>query len=149
MPFIGHIATDEGLRVDPAKVRAIVEMPAFKDKAGIQRLLGLAQYLSKFLLHLSDVTKPLRELTQNNVEWTWESPQQKALDTLKKAVTTTLVLRYSNLKEEVTIQCDASQSRSGATLTQPVAYASRTLAPAETRYAQIEKEMLAMVFACT
>lgn len=152
VPFIGHIATDEGLRVDPAKVRAIVEMPAPKDKAGIQRLLGLAQYLSKFLPHLSDITKPLRELTQNDVEWTWESPQQKALDTLKKAVTTTPVLRYYNLKEEVTIQCDASQSGLGAALTQngqPVAYASRALTPAETRYAQIEKEMLAIVFACT
>ena len=67
VPFIGHIATDKGLRVDPAKVRAISEMPASTDKAGVQRLLGLAQYLSKFLHQLSDITKPIRELTQNNV----------------------------------------------------------------------------------
>ena len=150
VPFIGHIATDEGLCVDPAKVRAIIEMPAPTDKTGVQRLLGLAQYLSKFLPHLSDITKPLRELTQNDVDWTWESPQQTALDTLKKAVTTTPVLRYYNLKE-ATIQCDASQSGLGAALTQngqPVAFASRALTPAETRYAQIEKEMLAIVFAC-
>ena len=118
VPFIGHIATDEGLCVDPAKVRAIIEMPAPTDKAGVQRLLGLAQYLSEFLPHLSDITKPLRELTQNDVDWTWDSPQQTALDTLKKAVTTTPVLRYYNLKEEVTIQCDASQSGLGAALTQ-------------------------------
>ena len=55
------------------------------------------------------------------------------------------------MKEEVTLQCDASQSGLGAVLTQngqPVAYASRALTPAETRYAQIEKEMLAIVFAC-
>lgn len=102
-------ATDEGLRVDQAKVRAIVEMPAPTDKAGVQRLLGLAQYLSKCLLHLSDVTKPLLELTQSNVDWNWESPQQKVLDTLKKA-NPTPVLRYYNLEEEVTIQCDTSQS---------------------------------------
>ena len=42
VPFIGHVATDQGLRVDPAKVRAIIEMPAPTDKAGVQRLLGLA-----------------------------------------------------------------------------------------------------------
>ena len=66
--FIGHIATGEGLKVDPAKVKAIREMPAPTDKAGVQRLLGLAQYLGKFLPHLSDVTKPLRELTQQDVE---------------------------------------------------------------------------------
>ena len=49
VPFIGHVATPEGLCVDPAKVRAIKEMPPPEDIAGIQRLLGLAQYLSKFL----------------------------------------------------------------------------------------------------
>ena len=56
VPFIGHIATDKGLRVDPAKVWAIREIPAPTDKAGVQRLLGLAQYLSKFLPRLSDIT---------------------------------------------------------------------------------------------
>ena len=151
VPFIGHIATDKGLRVDPAKVRAISEMPAPTDKAGVQRLLGLAQYLSKFLPRLSDITKPLRELTQNEVEWTWGTAQEEALDSLKKAVVTTPVLRYYNLEEEVTLQCDASQFGLGAALLQngqPVAYASRALTGAETRYAQIEKELLAIVFAC-
>ena len=109
VPFIGHIATDKGLRVDPPKVRAISEMPAPTDKAGVQRLLGLAQYLSKFLPRLSDITKPLRELTQNEVEWTWSTAQEEALDALKKAVVTTPVLRYYNLEEGVTLQCDASQ----------------------------------------
>lgn len=66
--FIGHTATGEGLKVNPAKVKAIREMPAPTDKAGVQRLLGLAQYLGKFLPHLSDVTKPLRELTQQDVD---------------------------------------------------------------------------------
>jgi len=66
-------------------------------------------------------------------------------------VTRTPVLRYYNLEEEVTLQCDASQSGLGATLMQngqPVTYASRALTPAETRYAQIEKELLSIVFAC-
>ena len=65
--FIGHMATDKGLRVDPAKVRAVVEMPTPTDKAAVQRLLGVAQYLAKFLPHLSDITKPLRELTKSDV----------------------------------------------------------------------------------
>ena len=67
--FIGHMATDKGLRVDPAKVRAVVEMPTPTDKAAVQRLLGVAQYLAKFLPHLSDITKPLRELTKSDVLW--------------------------------------------------------------------------------
>ena len=150
-PFIGHVTTADGLRVDPDKVRAISEMPPPTDVAAVQRLLGLTQYLSKFLPHLSDLTKPLRELTQKDVAWVWDHPQQQALDALKEAVTSTPVLRYYNLKEEVTVQCDASQSGLGAALMQngqPVAYASRALTSAETRYAQIEKELLAIVFAC-
>ena len=114
-------------------------------------MIRLISYLSKFLPHLSDLTKPLRELTQKEIEWCWGETQENAFRQLKEAVTRTPVLRYYNVKEPVTIQCDASQTGLGAALLQngqPVAYASRTLSSAETRYAQIEKELLAIVFAC-
>ena len=151
VPFIGHVATDQGLSVDPDKVHAILEMPQPTDVAAVRRLLGMAQYLSKFLPHLADITKPLRELTQKDTEWVWDHPQQTAFDALRKAVASTPILRYYNLEEEVTIQCDSSQYGLGAALMQdgqPVAYVSRALTSAETRYAQIEKELLAIVFAC-
>ena len=151
VPFIGHIATDKGLRADPAKVCAIVGMPPPTDVAGVQCLLGMIQYLSKFLPALSEMTKSLRDLTQRETVWMWDQPQQKALETLKRAVASTPVLRYYNLIDEVTLQCDASQHGLGAALMrngQPVAYASRALTAADTRYAQIEKELLAIVYAC-
>ena len=66
--FIGDVASGDGLRVDPAKVKAVLEMPAPTDRTGIQRLLGMIQYFSKFLPHLSDMTKPLRDLTPKDVE---------------------------------------------------------------------------------
>ena len=81
----------------------------------------------------------------------WDQAQQGALDVLKEVVTNIPVLRYYHLEEETTLQCDASQFGLGAALMQrgqPVAYASRALTPAETRYAQIEKELLAIVLAC-
>ena len=61
------------------------------------------------------------------------------------------VLRYYNLKEDVTIQCDASQRGLGVALLQggqAVAYASRTVSYKEVNYAPIEKELLVIVFAC-
>lgn len=67
-------------------------MPPPEDVAAVQRLIGLAQYLNKFLPHLSDVTKPLRELTKKEVPWTWDTIQQQALEKLKKAVLGTPVL---------------------------------------------------------
>jgi hypothetical protein len=151
VPFIGHVATDKGLRADPAKIQAITNMRRPVDVAGVQCLLGMAQYLAKFLPHLSDLTKPLRDLTHKEVEWVWDQPQEHAFNKLLEAITNTPVLRYYNLAEEVTIQCDASQTGLGAALMQsgqPVAYASRALTDTEIRYAQIEKELLAIVFAC-
>lgn len=62
---------------------------------------------------------------------------------MKQLVRTELVLKYYDLKEEVTIQCDASKVGLGANLLhhgQPVAYASRALSQPGQRYAQIEKE---------
>ena len=49
--FIGHVVSENGLCVDPAKVKAIVNMPAPSDVAGVQRLLGVAQYVAKFVAH--------------------------------------------------------------------------------------------------
>ena len=151
VPFIGHVTTDKGLCVDLAKVRAIRDMPSPTDKAGVQRLLGLVQYLSKFLPGLANTTKPLQDLTQKHAVWLWEAAQQEAMEKIKMSVASAPILRYYNLAEEVTLQCDASQSGLGAALLQngqPVAYASRALSDVETRYAQIEKELLAIVFAC-
>ena len=103
VPFIWHIATDQGICADPAKVRAIGEMPPPIDVAGVQRFLGMVQYLSKFLPSLSDMTKPLQELTQKETEWVWDQPQQGAQDALKQAVASTPVLRYYSLEDEITL----------------------------------------------
>lgn len=78
------MATEKRLKVDPAKVLAIVDMPPPTDKLGVKRLLGLAQYLAKFLPHLSDITKPLR---QTDVPFIWEDAQQSAFLKLVNAVT--------------------------------------------------------------
>ena len=93
-------------------------MPPPENVAGIQRILGMSQYLSKFLPRLSDITKPLRDLTRQDAKCIWDEPHQSAFEPLKQAVSTTPALRYYNLKEDVTIQSDASQRGLGAALLQ-------------------------------
>ena len=70
--------------------------------------------------------------------------QQEAPDKVKEAVMSTPVLRYYTINEEVTLQCD----RTGCCYDAKWTTSARALTPAETRYAQIEKELLAVVFAC-
>ena len=73
-----------------------------------------------------------------------------AFEDVKKLVTNAPILSYYDSKKPLMIQCDASEKGLGAALLQegqPIAFASRALTDTETRYAQIEKEMLAIVFA--
>ena len=69
VPYIGHLLTADGLKPDPKKVEAILMMPKPTDVKSVKRFLGMANYLSKFLPHLSTVTEPLRRLEDKHVEW--------------------------------------------------------------------------------
>ena len=151
VPFMGHLLTPEGLKPDPRKIEAIVAMPEPEDATALKRFLGMVNYLSKFMPHLSEMTEPLRRLEDKDVEWQWLTQHSIAFNTVKKYLTESPVLKYYNVNEEVTIQCDASETGLGAVLMQkgqPVCYASRALTDTETRYAQIEKELLAIVWSC-
>ena len=71
VPYIAHVLTDKGLKPDPDKIKAMLEMPKTTDVSGVQRLIGFVSYLSKFLPQLSDACKPLRKLIAKDVEWQW------------------------------------------------------------------------------
>ena len=65
--FIGHRLTKEGLKPDPAKVKAILSMKKPDDVAAVQRLMGTVKYLSKFLSDLSQICEPIRRPTHKDV----------------------------------------------------------------------------------
>ena len=78
VPYIGHLLTAEGLRIDPEKVRAVRELPRPTDVKGIQRLVGMLNYLSKFCDHLSDDCEVLRQLTHKENMWEWTEVHETA-----------------------------------------------------------------------
>ena len=149
--YMGHLLTKDGLCPDPAKIRAIKDMPRPDSKKAVERFLGCLQYLSRFLPQLAEVAAPLRLLTEQSAVFSWQSQQESAFQTLQTMITKAPVLKFYDVRDEATIQCDASEKGLGATLLQhgqPVCFASRSLSKAEQNYAQIEKECLAIVFAC-
>ena len=110
----------------------------------------MVNYLGKFLPGLSDTCKPLRDLLQAGNAWNWNADQERAIEKIKKAIISTPVLKFFDPKCPTTVQCDASGTGLGAVLLQreqPIAYASRALTTTEQGYSQIEKELLAVVFA--
>ena len=149
--FMGHVISKDGLKLDPDKVKAVKDTPKPTCKKETISLLGFINYLARFLPRLSKVAQPLRDLTQANARFAWSKQHDKTFEEVKKLVVEAPVLKYYDINEEVTLQCDASERGLGATLLQngqPVAFASRTLSSAEQSYAQIEKECLAIVFGC-
>jgi len=76
--YVGHLITAGGLKADPEKVKAVLQMPEPDSKEAIRRFLGFVQYLAKFLPMLAEVTEPLRELTKDRNIFHWDHPQAKA-----------------------------------------------------------------------
>lgn len=148
--YMGHVFSNKGLKIDPEKVVAVQEMPRPTDVEAVQRLNGFVNYLAKFLPRVADCMEPIRKLTRKDASWEWSQEQESAFQEIKRLVTTAPVLSYYNPEESLEVQCDASQKGLGAALLQkgkPVAYASRALTETEQRYATIEKETLAVIFA--
>jgi len=149
--YLGRVISGEGVKPDPEKIKDILDMPKPTDKAGVQRILGMINFLAKFIPNMSAITQPLRILLIKDAEFTWTQQQDKTLSEIKKILTSEPVLGFYDAKKEVKLLCDASQYGLGTCLMQdgkPIAYASRSLTPTQVRYAQIEKELLAIVFGC-
>ncbi|GFO13987.1 retrovirus-related pol polyprotein from [Plakobranchus ocellatus] len=105
--------------------------------------------MSPFIPSLSENTQPLRSLLHKDVEWQWTKSHEKAFNKLKNLIHEDLTLRYFDPNIPSVIEVDSSLNGLGAVLLQndaPVAFASKSLTETEKRYANIERELLAVVF---
>ena len=131
-------------------------MESPKDVGEVRWFLGMVHQMAKFSPQLADKAKPLRDLLSCKNQWSWTEIQQRAFDQIKHELSSSPVLALYNPAADTIVAADASSFGLDAVLTQkqpdnqwqPVAYASRALSSTETRYAQIEKEALAITYAC-
>ena len=149
--YVGHMLTRDGVKADPEKIRAVQLMKKPENKSELLTFLGFILYLGKFMPRMSDVSSPLRKLTENTAEWEWTKEHDVSFTTLKAMATNAPVLRYFDHKLPLTLSVDASSKGLGAVILQggqPIAYGSRALTASQQNYAQIEKEALAVVYGC-
>ena len=151
--LLGHIVSQEGIAVDPDKVKAILEAPAPTNAKALSRFLGQIRWHNRMIRYLADITIPLHT-TVHKVPFQWTSVEQDAYDCLKKMLSKVPVVQPPDWNKPFHVFVDASDIAIGSALMQltkpnwyrPVYYASRKLSTAERNYSTTEREALGMIY---
>lgn len=151
---MGHIASENGIRTDPAKVEAVRDWPVPRSVKEVRSFLGLAAYYKRFIEGFSQICKPLYQLCEKNRRFKWSVQCQEAFNIIKDRLSSAPVLAYPAIGKDYILDTDASQYCIGGVLSQchdgaerVIAYMSKTMNKHEILYCTTRKELLAVVTA--
>ena len=154
--FLGHEVSEGIIQTSERLTRKIAEAPRPETKRQVRSFLGLTGYYRDFIPHYADAALPLTNLTRKGSpeRVKWGEDEEQAFLSLKSTLAKAPILHLPDADKMFKLKVDASATGLGAVLMQehegedfPVAYGSRKLLPRECRYATIEKECLAIVWA--
>lgn len=153
--YLGHIISEKGISIDPDRVKAIREFPQPNNKTELLRLLGMINFAGKYIGNKSEVLEPLTSLLKKDIDFVWGTSQQNSLNKIKALLEEAPNLSFFDPNKVIIVSADSSCFGLGCCLMQEkpdksreiVAFSSRLLSEVEKRYAQIEKEALAVTWA--
>lgn len=160
--FLGFTISENGVKTNQEKVKAISDFPIPKSLKELRSFLGLSGYYRRFIRDYAKLAKPLTTLLRgeggristrmsDKVQIQLNQEAIEAFIKLKRSLSSEdVILSYPNFKKEFHLTTDASNFAIGAVLEQegkPITFISRTLSKTEENYAVNEKEMLAIVWA--
>ena len=153
--LLGYIVSQDGLSADPDKVSAIARMTAPKSVAEIRSFLGMTGYYRSCIKDYAHISEPLVSLTRKNMRFTWSAEHQKAFDSLKQSLVCDMVMAHPQTDKPYLLYTDACDYAIGGILCQlddngverPIVYLSKQLSDTQRRWATIEKEAYAVIYA--
>ncbi|XP_027177519.1 uncharacterized protein LOC113776533 [Coffea eugenioides] len=152
--FLGYMISKDGVRANPDKVKAIIDMAPPRNIKEVQRLAGRMAALSRFLSKLAVQGSPFFKALRRGPHFEWTSECQKAFDELKAHIARLPALTSPTQGETLFIYLAVGEEALSAVLVReedkvqkPVYYVSRALQGAEPRYAAVERYVLALVHA--
>ena len=151
--FLGHRITAQGIEASAAREETLEAFTTPLTRAKqVKSFLGLVMWYKAFIPHAATLAEPLFALTSTKKAFAWTSAAEEVVTTLKQAIVRAPVLARYDPALPTRVTTDASTVGIGAVLEQrhggvwrPVAFWSRKLKDAETRYSATDLEWLAVV----
>jgi hypothetical protein len=149
--YLGFII---GIEVDPEKIEVIDAWQAPTTVKGVQSFLGFCNFYRRFIREYGRIARPLTRLTRKDTPFVFNGECQQAFKELKARLTSAPVLGHYDPQRQTMLELDASDGVTAGVFSQldpidrqwhPVAYFSKTMAPAECNYEIHDKEMLAII----
>jgi hypothetical protein len=149
--YLGHVISEAGVAMDPAKVQAVQDWPVPRSARAVRAFLGLARYYRKFVHNYGTIAAPLTALLKKD-GFSWTEAATEAFGVLKAAVTSAPVLAMPDFAKMFVVECDASSHGFGAVMVQDghsIAFFSRPVTPRHRALATYEREHIGLVHADT
>ena len=146
--YLGYIITRNGIKPQPKKVEAIQRIAPPTTKKELRRFIGMVNYYRDMWERRSHLLAPLASLTSKSSKWKWTEVEDTAFKDIKNVIAREVMLSYPDFSKPFVIHTDASHRQLGAVISQegkPIAFYSRKLNDAQTRYTTTERELLSIV----
>ena len=148
--YLGHIISEQGLAVDPEKIKAIREWLVPTDVSAVRSFMGIAGYYRKFVERFSAIAHPITSLQRKGVKFEWTEKCQNRFEQLKLKLTTAPILKIADPDKEFVVCTDACREGLGGVILQVnsvIAYESRKLETHEQNYSAYDLELAVVIHA--
>eukprot|EP00253_Pinus_taeda_P034607 PITA_34607 len=151
--LLGHIISKDGIRIDPDRIQAILQMPHPRNIKELQAFLGKINFLRRFIPNLAQLSRLLNNMLKKDSKVKWTAEANQAFEGIKFSLTQTPVLTNPQFDREFIIFSFASQHTIATVLLQkddqgnekPIAFFSKALRDATLKYQIMEKQAYALV----
>ena len=152
--LLGHVICKEGIRVDLAKIKVILDLKPPVNPKQVRIFLGHKGYYIKFIRNYPNITYHMEDLLMEDVPFHWTKEFQQSLEILRIKLVEDPILKFPNWCKKFHLHIDSSTLAIDTILTQPAkygidhpnTYASKKLNKVERNYSTTGHEGLGMAF---